>query len=181
MPDTIVVTAPAPPADGQIRGLRQPAPADYIARRVIAAKAGTVRGQAIEACRAELEWAHVDVLSISAGLRLPIDADSPDAFPLHEASRLPHEHAAARVLNAWGHLHPVEWRLGVCWKRLRDQRRARQMNHAALTADDVRWYRAERRKLKPILAAAIAAYARLRTGLDAGGASASPLARAAFG
>src|SRR5690242_1268207 len=106
MPDSLPVFAI--PADALIRGLRQPALAGFIARRVIAAGADTERRRVVEACRAELDWARADFIRIAGATRLDLDLDAEgrEGVPLWEATRLPHEQAAATALNAWGHLHP---------------------------------------------------------------------------
>jgi hypothetical protein len=158
MPDTIAVMASTCPAEALVRRLRRPAAPDFMARRLAAAVAGDGRQQVVEACRAELAWSQADVAAIAAGLKLPIDPDSRSAIPLHERTRLPHEHAAARVLNAWGHLHPLEARARACWTRLHRQRRAGWTDRAAGSARDLRWYLAERRRQKPLFAAAVAIY-----------------------
>src|ERR1700748_2938847 len=70
------------------------------------------RRRLVEACRGELAWAREDWLRIAAGHGLTVDPHERHDDVYHwEAARLPHEHAAARLLNVWGHLHPIEHRL----------------------------------------------------------------------
>lgn len=104
------------------------------------------RRRLIEACRAELAWAREDWLRIAASLGLAADPrDRCDDAYVWEAARLPHEVAAARLLNVWGHLHPLEHRLREAIARVKAQRAAGWEAAAAL--EDIAWYRAERRKL----------------------------------
>ena len=119
------------------------------------------RRRLVEACRGELAWAREDWLRIAGELGL---ADDPherldDNF-ICEAARLPHEHAAARLLNVWGHLHPIEHRLSETIARVRAQRAAGW--DATATLEDVAWYRHERRKLVQAFLEAAAEYRRQR-------------------
>jgi hypothetical protein len=137
---------------------RLPAPNQRLPDR--AAGRGT-RRRLIEACRAELAWAREDWLRIAAHLGLADDPrDRRDGGFIWEAARLPHEVAAARLLNVWGHLHPLEHRLREAIARVRAQRAAGWDAAAAL--DDVAWYRRERRKLVPAFLDAAAEYRRQR-------------------
>jgi hypothetical protein len=88
------------------------------------------RRRVVEACRAELAWARADWLE-AAGV-----ADHWD-----EAC-LPHERAAARLLELWGDLQPLEDRLKQGLQRLRSQRRAGW--DTAATLEDVQRYRRAR-------------------------------------
>lgn len=118
---------------------RLPAPADFIARRLARVRwAGTPPGSRsrlhlVALCRAELEWA-ADRWRAAAG-----DVDEwACRFGPHpsEPSRLPHEAAAAAVVNA--HLH-----VDVENARLRDlKRQLRAQRFAALDAGQDAVYRA---------------------------------------
>jgi hypothetical protein len=70
------------------------------------------RRRVVETCRAELVWARADWLEAAAGQEGWQDAC------------LPHEQAAAEVVEVWGELHPVEHRLHDYIKRLGVQRAA---------------------------------------------------------
>lgn len=119
------------------------------------------RRQLVEACRGELAWAREDWLRIAASLGLAADPrDRHDDGFAWEAARLPHEHAAARLLNVWSHLHPVEYRLREAIARVRAQRTAGR--DAAATLEDLTWYRRERRKLVRAFLEAAAEYRRRR-------------------
>jgi hypothetical protein len=140
---------------------------------VIAAGADTERRRVVEACRAELDWARADFIRIAGATRLDLDLDAEgrEGVPLWEATRLPHEQAAATALNAWGHLDPIEWRARLCWKKLHPQRRAGTADwtaRARATAKDLRWQLAARKKPRAAFAAAVAEYRRLRATLDVG-------------
>jgi hypothetical protein len=115
------------------------------------------RRRLVEACRGELAWAREDWLRIAGQLGLAADPrDRHDDSFVWEATRLPHELAAARLLNIWGHLHPVEHRLREAIARVRAQRAAGW--DATATLDDVTWYRRERRKLVQAFLAAATEY-----------------------
>ena len=102
----------------------------------------------VETCRLELAWAREDWLDIAGRLGLAVDpCRELLGMPAWETDRLPHEQAAARLLNVWGHLHPIEHRLRASLRRLKAQRRAGWVGPASGTLEDLRWYRAERAKL----------------------------------
>jgi hypothetical protein len=107
------------------------------------------RARLIEACRAELVWARADGLALAAE-----DDGWQDLL-------LPHERAAARLLDLWGDLHPLEHRLREGLRRLRAQRRAGWPN-AAATLADLQRYRIARRALLRAFLAAAADYRRQR-------------------
>ena len=138
---------------------RLPAPSQRLIDRTPAPGA---RRRLVEACRSELAWAREDWLRIAGPLGLAADPHErhDDSF-VWEAARLPHELAAARLLNVWGHLHPVEHRLREAIARVRAQRAAGW--DATATLDDVTWYRRERRKLVQAFLEAAAEYRRQRT------------------
>ena len=102
--------------------VRQPAAAAFIARRldrVAWTEPPSTRAWLVETCRAELEWAAAE-WRLHAG-----DPDHRGHGPHpSEAARLPHERAAARVVNCHLHLDVAEWRLGELVPRLRRQRAA---------------------------------------------------------
>ena len=114
------------------------------------------RRRLVEACRGELAWAREDWLRIASHLGLADPRERHDDALVWEAARLPHEQAAARLLNVWGHLHPVEYRLREAIARARAQRAAGW--DAAATLDDIAWYRRERRKLLRTFLEAAAEY-----------------------
>jgi hypothetical protein len=128
---------------------RTPAPPAWLARQVHDL-AG--RRQLVGLCRAELAWARADWLAVAAAHGLAVDASERWDSPAWETARLPHEAAAARLLNVWGHLHPLERRLIEGVERLKAQREAGWPCDDTL--EDVRWYRKERpRLLQAFLAA----------------------------
>jgi hypothetical protein len=115
------------------------------------------RRRLVEACRGELAWAREDWLRIAASLGLATDPRErhDDSF-VWEAARLPHEVTAARLLNVWGHLHPIEHRLREAIARVRAQRAAGW--DVTATLEDVTWYHRERRKLVQAFVVAAAEY-----------------------
>ncbi len=140
---------------------RAPAPRDWVTAHDRGATPGR-RAGTIARCRAELEWANADGQALAAELGIA-DPDRPRRLPSPwEAVRLPHEAAAACLLNVWGHLHPMEWRIRELILRLRAQRpkahRGDWSRRAAGTLDDLQWYRRERRRLWRAWLAAAADY-----------------------
>lgn len=121
---------------------RTAAPADWLAAQPHPDLAG--RRRLVETCRAELTWARADWLEAAA-----------TAEGWQEAC-LPHEQAAARLVEVWGHLHPREDRLRQGLERLRAQRRSGWPWQGALA--DVQRYRQERRGLWRAFLAAASAY-----------------------
>jgi hypothetical protein len=141
---------------------RQPAPSQRLIDRTPGL--GT-RRRLVEACRGELAWAREDWFRIASELGLPADphdrlGDGFNGSFVWEAARLPHEQAAARLLNVWGHLHPVEHRLREAIGRVRARRAAGW--DATATLEDVAWYRRERRKLVRAFLEAASEYRRQR-------------------
>jgi hypothetical protein len=132
----------------------------------------------VETCRAELEWA-VAEWRLLAG-----DPDSGRSYDRHsgphpsEEGRLPHERAAARVVNCHLHLDVAQWRLAELVPRLRRQRAAaldhgRPEDHrlywadaAAATAADLRGYLARRRLAWRCFLVAAADYRSLKGLID---------------
>lgn len=102
------------------------------------------RRRLVGTCRAELVWARADWLEARG-----------TAEGWQEAC-LPHEQAAARLIELWGHLHPLEDRLRRAIERLRARRDAGWPWQSTLA--DLRRYRSERRALWPAFLAAAAAY-----------------------
>lgn len=128
------------------------------------------RRELIERCRAELVWARAEWLEMAG----PAEAQERDpANPPWQAACLPHETAAMRLLNIWGHLHPLENRLRAAVQRLRAQRRAGWLERAAATLEDLKWYRRERCTLWRAFLVAAARYraerAKLGWTVSAGG------------
>lgn len=172
MPDTLAILTTA--LD------RRPALPGFLARKVIASGRTTGRACLVEACRAELAWSVADYVRL-AGTGANHDARYDGAHPA-EAGRLPHERAAAAVLNVWGHLHPIECRIHDLTRRptgtLRAQRQAAAADRysepqryawarrAEATLDDLRWYLAERRKLVVRFNAVAADYRETRAAVD---------------
>jgi hypothetical protein len=135
----------------------------------------------VEACRAELEWAVAEWRLLSgdpghqgSGQGLGQGGGSHPS----EEWRLPHERAAARVVNCHLHLDVALWRLAELVPRLRRQRAAalddgRPEGHrlywadaAAATAGDVRTCLARRRLAWRCLLAAASDYRRLKGSID---------------
>lgn len=134
---------------------RQPASPSFIARRLACSAwwgAPSPRLWLAETCRAELEWAVAEWRLLAGD-----PDDSGHGSHPSEEWRLPHERAAARVVNCHLHLDVAQWRLAELVPRLRRQRAAalddgRPESHrlywadaAVGTADDLRAYRARRR------------------------------------
>jgi hypothetical protein len=137
---------------------RLPAPSHHLIDRTSDLGA---RRRLVEACRSELVWAREDWLRIAGQLGLAADPRErhDDSF-VWEAARQPHQRGAARLLNVWGHLHPVEHRLREAIARVRARRAAGW--DATATLEDVAWYRRERRKLVQTFLEAAAEYRRQR-------------------
>lgn len=175
MPDTLsFLDCRTPSLDALLRKGRRAALPGFIARKVIASGAEDDRGRLLAACRAELAWCRADVLRIAGEIGLPIDplAESrADAVPIWELTRLPHEHAAARLLNAWDHLHPAETRLALCHERLEAQRDAGWTAQAADTEADIRLHERTRRRAADAMIGAAEMY---RASRREGHASAAP-------
>lgn len=156
--------------------LRQPADAPFLARRltIIAWREGMPsprsRTWLVETCRAELEWADAEWrhLAGDAGERTRGADPSQDW-------RLPHEQAAARVVNCHLHLVTDVWQLRELGPRLRRQRRAatdmtldaaRRLywaDAAARTLADFRHHLGRRRLAWRCFLAAAVEYHRLKT------------------
>jgi hypothetical protein len=119
---------------------RLTAPADWLAGR-LAPELGE-RARLIETCRAELTWARADGLALAAD-----DEGWQDLL-------LPHERAAARLLDLWGDLHPKEHRLREGLRRLRAQRHAGWPSAVATLADVQRYRSARWALLRAFLEAA---------------------------
>jgi hypothetical protein len=101
---------------------RRPADPDFIARRLAAIAwhdSPSPRLRLVETCRAELEWA-------AAEWRWLTGEPDHTGWGPHpsEPWRLPHERAAARVVNCHLHLDVAQARLGELVPKLRRQRAA---------------------------------------------------------
>lgn len=114
--------------------LREPAPVDFLARRLGAIAwqgpppAEGSRRWLVETCRAELEWAAarwraLDPAAHDRASRAPARTGWDDPHPA-EAWRLAHEHEAARLVNAHLHLDSELCRIRTLLLRLPLQRHA---------------------------------------------------------
>lgn len=155
---------------------REPALVGFLMRKVIATGRTTDRAHMVEACKAELDWSIADWSRLTGFSGLSHDyRDGAHPADIH---RLPHERAAATVLNCWGHLHPTEWRIREIIKTLRAQRKAAAANRysedqryawgrkAEATRDDLRLYVEDHRRQTKLFFAAVAEYRALRSKLD---------------
>src|SRR4051812_31083236 len=147
-----------PPVPQALR--RQPASPSFVARRLACIAWQGVpspRLWLVETCRAELEWAVAEWRLLAGDPECGrSDLRGPGPHPSEEG-RLPHERAAARVVNCHLHLDVAQWRLRELVPKLRRQRAAaldhgRPESHrlhwadaAAAAAIDVRAYLARRR------------------------------------
>lgn len=161
---------------------RRPADNAFIARRLAAIAwhdPPSPRIWLVETCRAELEWA------VAEWRWLAGDPDDKGWGPHpSEPWRLPHEWAAARVVNCHLHLDVAQTRLAELVPRLRRQRAAslarclagsQSAVHRLYWADaaegterDVREYLARRRLAWHCFLAAAADYRRLKVLIDKG-------------
>lgn len=137
---------------------RRPALHGFVVRKLFAAGEITGRRVVVEACKAELAW------SVAEWRRLNPNGweHERDVEGLAAPHRLPHERAAAVVLNCWNHLHPTDSRAAELWARVKLQLRAGWREKAARTLVDLNWYRIERAKQVAAFDAAVAEYRRLR-------------------
>jgi len=160
--------------------LRLPAPSDFLARRFRAIdwhgpppREGS-RSWLVETCRVELEWAEAD------WRRLGGDSGGEAGETPHPAEqcRLPHEVAAARLVNCHLHVDVEAWRIRELLRRLTGQRRAaadttqsaayRESWEAASrrTVADLARHRQRRAQAWRAFLAAAALYCRLRAAVD---------------
>ena len=101
---------------------RRPADRGFIARRLAAIvwyEPPSPRQRLVETCRAELEWAAAEWRWLVGDLEDRGWGSHPSA-----TWRLPHEHAAARVVNCHLHLDVALSRWGELRRKLRGQRAA---------------------------------------------------------
>jgi hypothetical protein len=110
--------------------LRLPAPDDFLARRLEAIdwrgappRDGS-RWWLVETCRAELEWAEADWRRLGGDAVEPSRPGRYSGPHPAEACRLPHEEAAARLLNCHLHVDVETWRMRELLRRLPGQRQA---------------------------------------------------------
>jgi len=115
-----------------------------------------LRRRAIAACTAELKHAELDTLELVARHTLGGVIDRRADPTWHAEFRLPHEHAAALVLNWASHLKTQEGLIVGPWSRWHLNDRAGR--RALLAA---------RRRLRRGFLAAVAAYRTARAALDA--------------
>ena len=161
---------------------RQPADAAFLARRLAAIAwldPPSPRLRLVEACRAELEWAVAEWRWLSSD---PEEQDRGRGWGPHpsEAWRLPHERAAARVVNCHLHLDVAQFRLSALLRKLRGQRAAALRldqsaawrlywaDAAAGTEGDIREYLGRRRLAWRCFRVASADYLRLRAMIEQG-------------
>ncbi len=155
---------------------RQPASPSFVARRLACIAwrgAPSPRLWLVETCRTELEWA-VAEWRLLAG---DPETESHGSHPSEEW-RLPHERAAARVVNCHLHLDVAQWRLAELVAKLRRQRAAaldggRPESHrlywaeaADATVIDLRGYLVRRRQAWRCFLVAAAVYRRLKGAID---------------
>jgi hypothetical protein len=159
---------------------RTPASSDFLARRLAAidwhGKVPRPRSRwwLVETCRAELAWATTEWRRLSGGFEERSYGPHPS-----EAWRLPHEEAAARVVNAHLHTHVHEWCIGeLVHRNLPRQRRAALDNAqsaeyrlawadaAARSVADLHNHLSRRRLAWRCFLAAGADYLRLRAAID---------------
>lgn len=166
---------------------RRPADAGFIARKVLSIawdKFGVEvppahsRTWLIEACRAELSWSVADYCRITGTSSLAHDSQYDGPHP-SQSWRLPVENLAARVLNAWGHVHVETRNLRHALTGLRAARRAASnevqnslyrvswARTAALMVDEIRQLLAYRRRAWPVFVAAAREYRAVRAEIDA--------------
>jgi hypothetical protein len=141
-----------------LRFRRTAAPAAWLSQRLLSGLSAGLgeRTRLVESCRAELAWARADWLEIAGA------AADDDGW---QEALLPHERAAARLLELWGRLHPIEHRLREGLERLAKRRRARWA--CAATLADVEAYRRDRRLLLRALLDAAVDYRHKRLALAA--------------
>jgi len=128
----------------------------------------------VETCRAELEWAVAEWRLLAGDPDNGRSYDRVSGPHPSEEGRLPHERAAARVVNCHLHLDVAQWRLAELVPRLRRQRAAalddgRPESHrlywadaARATATDLGAYLVRRRLAWRCFLVAAADYRRLR-------------------
>lgn len=121
-----------------------------------ALETGDLRRWAIAACTAELKHAELDTLDLVVRHALAAVIDRRADSSWHAEFRLPHEHAAALVLNWASHLKTQEGLIVGPWSRWHLNDRA---GRRALLA--------VRRRLKRGFLAAVAGYRAARAAIDA--------------
>jgi hypothetical protein len=164
--------------------LRRSAPIDFLERRLEAIdwrgappRKGS-RWWLVETCRAELEWAEADWRRLGGDA---VELSRPGRYcgphPA-EACRLPHEEAAARLVNCHLHVDVETWRMRELLRRLPGQRqaaadptqsaayRASWTAGAAGTIADLGDHRQRRSQAWRAFLAAASLYCRLRAALD---------------
>ena len=115
-----------------------------------------LRRWAVAACTAELKHAELDTLELVARHTLGAFIDRRADSTWHAEFRLPHEHAAALVLNWASHLKTQEGLIAGPWSRWHLNDRAGR--RALLAA---------RRRIRRGFRAAVAAYRAARAAIDA--------------
>jgi len=164
--------------------LRRPAPADFLARRLAAIDwrdgipETNSRWALVETCRAELEWVDAEWRRLGGDAATPRSRSNQGPHPA-ESLRLPHEHAAARLVNCHLHVDVSGWRIRTLARRLPAQRRAARdeaqsvsyraawINAAAGTLSDLQDYRRRRALAWRAFLAAATEYRHLRAQMEA--------------
>jgi hypothetical protein len=192
-PEPVTEVSPRAPAT-VIRAGRAAALPGFLHRRILAEvgphdglpAVGSLRW-AVAICRAEIDWSVADWRRLDPLDPGPLDPGPLDPGPRKdgwgshpsETYRLPHEQAAAAVLNAASHLQPTSWRLRELKRRLRAQRiaaadgalseahRLDWMERAEDSALEWRALWALRHRQMAALARALTAYRSARAAVDA--------------
>lgn len=151
MPDSITLSPPS-----------RAAHPDHIKRKCRAAGAFSGRKLILAQCKAEIDWASARYRREHQGPR-PFDHEM--EWEAAQA-RMPHEQAAAVVLNVWGHLLVPEARIHALVAKLRQQRAAGWYREAAGTVDDLRYYWQARHTSWRVMLKAIADYRAARRAVD---------------
>jgi hypothetical protein len=164
--------------------VRRPALPAFLARRRLAIDwagkppAEGSRWWLVETCRAELVWAEADWRRIAGDGIDPPRGGWPEGPHPSEAWRLPHEVAAARLVNCHLHVDVAAWRMRELRNRLPHQRAAARdqtqgaayrtawTDHAASTLRDLQMHRSRRAGAWRGFLAATSHYCRLRATLD---------------
>jgi hypothetical protein len=184
MPDALLPVYATRPC--LITDQRKPACAGFIARKVLSidwprwgqpVPPTNSQTWLLEACKAEVAWAHADYCRITGTSGLSHDSRYDGVHP-SEQWRLPVEQLAARVLNAWGHVHVEIGRIRDALTGLRrardaaanaeqsDAYRESWAQGAAFIAADLRALLAYRRRAWPVFVQAAREYRAARAAID---------------
>jgi hypothetical protein len=160
MPDTVTTLPLAHSFDGAT--FRRPALLGFLVRCSLATPADTGLRITIEFCRAELKWSVADWKRLNPHF----NGWDHEAGDQSERCRLPHEKAAAHVLNIWGHIVGPRVRIAELLSIAKD-RKSRGDDRLADAMTDLSYYLAARRKAWALLIPAIKAYRAARAAIDA--------------